>query len=117
MLYGRKPLFLAQIQHLEHDTLDPQAGTIQQLRTRLAHRGAVQQEVMPMAMRNLDIAQQRDRNRYQHVQDGRYNRPKATFSAVDFVLLKQKVANTLGVPVRPHILRVLALRGNGVARL
>ena len=70
-----------------------------------------------MAMRNLAIAQQRDRNRYQHVRGGGYCRPKTTFSVGDFVMLKQKVTNTLGVPVRPHILRVVALRGSGVAVL
>ena len=35
----------------------------------------------------------------------------------DFVMLKRKVTNTLGVPVRPHSLRVVALRGSGVAVL
>ena len=70
---------------------------------------------MPMAMRNLAMAQQRYRNRYQHVRDGGYGRPKTTFSVGDFVMLKQKVTNTLGVPVRPHILKVVALRGNEVA--
>ena len=44
------------------EEVDLQAGGIQKLRTQLAHRGAVLQEVMPMAMRNLAIAQQRDRN-------------------------------------------------------
>ena len=128
MLYGREPLFSAQIQHLEVEEIDLRAGGIQKLRTQQAHRGAVLQEVVPMAMRNLviaqqrdrnhmrnlAIAQQRDRNHYQHVRGGGYSRPKTTFSVGDFVMLKQKVTNTLGVPVR-HILRVVALRGNGVA--
>ena len=64
MLYGREPLFPTQIQHLEVEAIDLYAGGMQKLRTQLAHRGAVLQEVMPMAMRNLAIAQQRDRNRY-----------------------------------------------------
>ena len=32
-------------------------------------------------------------------------------------MLKQKVANTLGLPVRSHLLRVVALQGSGVAVL
>ena len=48
---------------------------------------------------------------------GGYNRPKAAIGVVDFVLLKRHVGNTLGVAVSPHILKVVALQGSGVAVL
>ena len=66
-------------------------------------------------MRNLAIAQQRDKERYRLVRGGGWDRPKASFKAGDYVLLKQKRKNTLDVPARPHILRVVEVKSSGVA--
>ena len=63
LLYGREPLFQARIQHLENDMIDPQAEGPQKLKLQLAYRGAILQNVMPLAMRNMAIAQQRDEER------------------------------------------------------
>ena len=56
LLYGREPLFQAKIQHLEEEQLDHQEGSIGKLKLQLAHCGDILQEVMPLAMHNLDIA-------------------------------------------------------------
>ena len=117
LLYGREPLFQARIQQLENDMIDPQNEGSQKLKLQLAYRGAILQDVMPLAMRNMAIAQQRDEDRFRLVRGGGYDRPKATFAVGDFVLLKQKKKNTLDPPVRPHVLRVIELRKSGVAIL
>ena len=117
LLYGRQPLFPSKIQHLEEEEINPAEGSAAKLHLQLAHRGAVLQDVMPMAMKNLAIAQQRDIQRYRHVRGGQYDRPKALFAVGDFVMLKQKKVETLDSPVRPHILRVAELRNYGVVIL
>ena len=81
----------------------------------LDKRGQAFREVMPLAMRNLAIAQQRDKELYKLVRGGSWDRPKASFNAGDNVLLKQKKKHTLDVSVRPHILRVVEVRDSGVA--
>ena len=70
-------------------------------------RGQAFQEVMPLAMRNLAIAQQRDKEWYRLVRGGGWDRPKVD----DYVLFKQKTKHTLDVPTRPHILRVVGVKG------
>ena len=82
LLYGREPLFQARIQHLENDMIDPQTEGPQKLKSQLAYRGAVLQNVMPLAMRNMAIAQQRDEECFRPVRSGGYDRPKATFAVV-----------------------------------
>ena len=54
---------------------------------------------MPLAMRNLAIAQQRDWERYLHVRGGGYSRPRAYIKVGDFLRLKQEVGNTPEVPM------------------
>ena len=115
LLYGREPLFQARIQHLENDMIDPQSEGPQKLKLHLAYRGAILRDVMPSAMRNMAIAQQRDEEHFRLVRGGGYDRPKATFAVGDFVLLKQKKRNSLDPLVRPHVLRVVELRKSGVA--
>ena len=56
LLYGSEPLFQARIQQLENDMIDPQNEGPQKLKLQLAHRGAILQDVMPLAMRNMAIA-------------------------------------------------------------
>ena len=69
---------------------------------------------MPLALRNLAIAQQRDKERFRQVEGGGYERPKALFVAGGFVMLKQAKDHTLQPSVRPLILRIVDLRGSGV---
>ena len=51
--------------------------------------------VMHVAMRNLAIAQQRDKERYMLVRGGDWDRLKATFQLGDYMLLKQQTDGTL----------------------
>ena len=117
LLYGREPLFQSRIQQLENDMIDTPVDGPQKLKLQLAYRGAILQDVIPLAMRNMAIAQHRDEDRFRRVRGGGYDRPKATFAVGDFVLLKHKKKNTLDPPVRPHVLRVIELRKSGVAIL
>lgn len=89
LLYGREPIFPTHLQDFQTDTIDPQHDTPENLSLQLAHRGAILREVMPMAMRNLAIAQQRDQNRFRNVRGGGWAKPKATFVVGDFVMLQQ----------------------------
>ena len=68
-------------------------------------------------MRNLAIAHQRDKERYRFVRGGGWDRPKLTFKPRDFVLMKQVQEDTLDVPPRPHILRVVEIKPSRVAVL
>ena len=77
LLYGRQPLFPSTIQHLEDEEIDDESTRLKNFQLKLENRGAILQEVMPLAMRNLAIAQQRDKERYRHVRGGHYDRPKA----------------------------------------
>ena len=53
----------------------------------LDERGQVFQEVMPLAMRNLAIAQHRDKTRFLKVRRGSWDRPKPRMQVGDFVLV------------------------------
>lgn len=83
----------------------------------LTRRGAILQEIMPLAMGNLAIAQQRDEERFRHMRGGGYDRPKALFVVGDFAMLKQAKDHTIQPSVRPHILQIVELRGSGVVVL
>ena len=56
----------------------------------LSERGQLFRRVMPLAFRNLAIAQQRDIERYRLVRGGGWDRPKASFKPGDYVLLRDK---------------------------
>ena len=83
----------------------------------LDRRGQIFQEVLPLAFRNLEIAQQRDVERYKLVRGGGWDRPKAKFKVGDFVMLKRPTTSSLVVNTRPHILRIVELRDSGIAVL
>lgn len=70
--------------------------------------------VMPLAMRNLAIAQQRDKERYRLVRRGGWDRPKVSFALGDFVMIRQVTKDTLDVPSRPHVLRIVEIEPSGV---
>ena len=65
-----------------------QEATAAQLQLFLSERGQLFQRVMPLAFRNLTIAQQRDIEIYKLVMGGGWDRPKASFQPGDYVLLK-----------------------------
>ena len=81
----------------------------------LDRRGQIFQEVLPLAFRNLAIAQQRDVERYKLVRGGGWDRPKAKFKVGDFVPLKRPTASSVEVNTRPHILRIVELRDSRMA--
>ena len=45
---------------------------------------------MPLATRNLAVAQRRDKEMFQFVRGGGWDRPRASFKSEDYELLKQK---------------------------
>ena len=110
-------MFPLTIQHLDEEAIDDEVGTVKKFHLELKNRGAVLQEVMPLAMRNLAIAQQRDKERFRHVRGGGYDRPKEKFAVGQFVMVKQMKIHTLQPSVRPHILRIVDVKSTGVAVL
>ena len=65
---------------------------------------------MPRAMRNLAIAQQRDKKRYSLVRGGSWAKPKTAFEPGNYVLVKRVKPNTLEAPAYPHMQRIVELR-------
>ena len=84
---------------MEEEELDLAAAATQ-LQIFLDRRGQAFIEVMLLAMRNLAIAQQRDKERYKLVRGGGWDCPKASFKPGDYMLLKQKTKHTLDVLAR-----------------
>ena len=70
--------------------------------------------MMPLAMRNLAIAQQRDMERYRLVRGGGWDKPKASFAQGDYVMIRQRMKNTLTALVKPHVLRVVEVKPSSV---
>ena len=117
LLYGRQPLFPTSCQQVDDTMLEDNPTRKRKFQDDLTNRANTLREVMPLAMRNLAIAQQRDRERYRHVRGGKYDRPKAKFAIGEMVMLRQKKYHTLQPTVRPHILRIKELRPSGVVVL
>ena len=88
--------------------------TEEELHAFLDKRGQAFKRVMPLAMRNLAIAQERDKERYQLVRGGGWDRPKASFQPNDYVMIRQVTDNTLEAPARPHVLRIVGVKESGV---
>ena len=91
--------------------------TKERLQIFLDQRGQAFKRVMPLAMRNPAIAQQRNKERYRLVHGGGWDRPKASFMLGDYVILKQQTDSTLDAPARSHVLRVVEIKASGVAIL
>ena len=70
LLYGRQPLFPSTIQHLEEEEIDDDPTKLKKLHLELTNRGAILKDVMPHVVRNLAIAQERDKMRYRFVRGG-----------------------------------------------
>ena len=83
-MFGRDPILQSRLLG-EALTIDP---TEEELSVFLNERGEAFKRVMPLAMRNLAIAQQRDKERYRLVRGGGWDRPKATFQPGDYVMIR-----------------------------
>ena len=80
-------------------------------------RGHVFREVMPLAMRNLAIAQERDRVQYRRVRGSGWDRPKPNFKVGDFVLVGRQTKGTPDIAKHLGALQVTKVRGSGVLEL
>ena len=80
LMFGRDPIFQSRHQPMVELTLDL---SDEEMRVFLNERGQTYKRVMPLAMRNLAIAQQRDKERYRHVRGQGWDRPKASFTPGD----------------------------------
>ena len=118
MLFGRHPIFPAKIQECENRQL-PNLDDPEAVRLFLDARGNAFQEIMPLAMRNLAIAQHRDKSRFKRVRGGTggWDKPKTEVKEEDFVLVKKQVLGGLDIATNQHILRVLRLKEIGVVVL
>ena len=114
LMFGRDPITPSRHQPFQELPMDV---SDEEMKIFLDERGQTFRRVMPLAMRNLAIAQQRDVERYRHVRGGGWDRPKATFSQGEYVMLKQETSNTLQPPAYPHVLRILELRASGICIL
>ena len=83
----------------------------------LNNRGQAFKRVMPLAMRNLAIAQQRQKERYQLVRGGSWHKPKASFQVGDYVMVKREIKHTMEAKTHPHVLRIFELRPSGIVVL
>ena len=94
LMFGHDLIFQSKMQHSKVGswTLNVIKGRLQ---ISLNERGQAFMRVMPLAMRNLAIAQQQDKERYQLVQGENWDRPMALFMPRDHVMLKQQTENTL----------------------
>ena len=79
MMFGRDPIFPSRLQQSQEEVLDFDTNE-EELRAFLDRRGHAFKRVMPLAMRNIAIAQQRDIERYRRVRGGGWDRPKASFA-------------------------------------
>ena len=113
-MFGRDPIFQARHQPLLELEGEP---TDEEMQVFLNQRGQTFRRVMPLAMRNLAIAQQRQKERYSLVKSGEWAKPKASFAPRDYVMIKRETKNTLQPPSYPHVLRIVKLRASGVVIL
>ena len=114
MLFGRDPIFQAR-HHAMGDLVKEPSD--EEMQVFLSTRGQTFRRVMPLAMRNLAIAQQRQKELYSLVRGGEWAKPKASFSVGDYVMVKRETKNTLQAPAHPHVLRIVELRASGVVIL
>ena len=77
-MFGRDSIFQSRHQPECEEELDPNLPAAR-LQVFLNERGQLYRKVMPLAIRNLAIAQQRDKERYRLVKGGGWDRPKLTF--------------------------------------
>ena len=83
----------------------------------VSQRGQTFSRLRPLAMRNLAIAQQRDKERYSLVRGGSWAQPETAFELEDYVLVKGEKPNTLEAPAYPHVPCIVELRPSGIVVL
>ena len=74
-------------------------------------------EVMPLAMRNLAIAENLDRQRYRRVRGSGWDRPKPSFKVGEYVLVGRQTKGSLDIVAHPGVLQVPEVWGLGVLEL
>ena len=115
LLYGREPLLGRSIQsaYTQPVDLDDPVVWLQEItrRAKLLHRE------MPMAMENLKIAQHRDTLRYSTIRGGSYRPKQRKFEVGDYVYLRRQAQDSIDAATSPRILRVTAVRSNGILEL
>jgi hypothetical protein len=77
----------------------------------------ITKRVMPMAMENLSIAQNRDTLWYAHTQGGSYKPKVRQFDVSDFVYLQWQPYDILDTSSDRTILKIKAIRPSGVLEL
>ena len=113
LMFGRDPIVQSRLQQTQEEVADLNP-TEEVLRAFLNQRGQAFKRMMPLAMRNLAIAQQRDMERYRLVRGGGWDKPKASFAQGDYVMIRQRMKNTLTALVKPHVLRVVEVKPSSV---
>ena len=98
-MYGRQPIFPSTIQKWDEEDIDDDPTKLKKLTLELAHRGAILRKIMPLAMRNLAIAQERDKMRFRFVRGGSYIKPKAEFQVGEYALVKQSKENSMDIAI------------------
>jgi site-specific DNA-cytosine methylase len=117
LVYGREPVLQGSLRQGEElkvlDGLDrPEVWMAS-----VAARAVAFQRTMPLAMRNLAIAQQRDTRRYAQVRGGGYRPRIRRYEVGDYVYLQQTAPTTLDVTAGRIVLRVTEVGPTGVLTL
>ena len=94
-MYDRQPIFPSTIQHLDKQEIDDDSHQLKRLHLELIRRGTILREIMPLAMRNLAIAQERDKMRYNFFRGDKCLKRKSKFQKGEYVLVKKSALNTL----------------------
>jgi hypothetical protein len=119
LLYARAPnipsaVLDRMVAPLDFDSPDAIAATLDQLLIRAAYIA----QAMPTVASNLAIAQHRDSLRYLKTRNGTYLPKLRKFSKGDYVYLQRpKVVNTMQIPARMIILRIMEIKPNGAVTL
>ena len=115
LLYGREPALGMNVQAKcsQPVNLDDPDIWLQVV----TERAQIFAREMPMAMRNLQIAQHRDQLRYATTRGGSYRPRQRKFEVGDYVYVRRQQQTTLDTGTSPHILRVKVIRENGILEL
>ena len=89
LMFGKDPILQSRDQPMEEEPLDQEA-TAAQMELFLSERGQLFRRVMPLAFRNLAIAQQRDIERYRLV-DGTAPKPPSSPGTMYFYDRRRKI--------------------------
>jgi hypothetical protein len=115
LLYGRDPVVPGAIKVAMGEPLDVDRPV--RLEALVAQRAALFQKWMPMAMRNLRIAQHRDTLRYAKTRSGAWKPNLVQFAVGDYVYLQREMLDTLDTRAGARILRVRSVAADGVLEL